>query len=292
IDSDTLAKYYDELKIKLREDLKDELLSINGPVDIPATPDNHAHLTDNKDNFELVYECIHTRRNFLHIISLSSRHLVEPDIDLAILQALLKGCNSIKDPLRTLYEKKMQPFIANFLGVCAAILQKDFPIDSGPKHENDAEKICCCGTRYFNQSLDSTYDDNERTEKLTITDSVYMNIDRELFLWSVIAHRQDLALLFWSRGKNKINLAVQILEKLYEANLQQCLKSIIRQIPSYAVQDLFNDIWFGYIKESVSYVKFFFTTFMLWYSGFLPYNENLVTEDDNTALIVCIIKFK
>ncbi|CAF4180717.1 unnamed protein product, partial [Rotaria sordida] len=212
IDSDTLAKYYDELKIKLREDLKDELLSINGPVDIPATPDNHAHLTDNKDNFELVYECIHTRRNFLHIISLSSRHLVEPDIDLAILQALLKatsdkkGCeatiqrkreqlrlalewnrvdiarnyimknkadwndifisNSIKDPLRTLYEKKMQPFIANFLGVCAAILQKDFPIDSGPKHENDAEKICCCGTRYFNQSLDSTYDDNERTENI------------------------------------------------------------------------------------------------------------------------------
>ncbi|CAF4210153.1 unnamed protein product, partial [Rotaria sordida] len=128
-------------------------------------------------------------------------------------------------------------------------------------------------------------------KELTITDSVYMDIDRELFLWSVIAHRQDLALLFWSRGKNKINLAVQILEKLYEANLQQCLKSIIRQIPSYAVQDLFNDIWFGYIKESVSYVKFFFTTFMLWYSGFLPYNENLVTEDDNTALIVCIIKF-
>ncbi|CAF4169862.1 unnamed protein product, partial [Rotaria sordida] len=229
------------------------------------------------------------------------------DIDRLMIFILIKRTNSsIKDPLRTLYEKKMQPFITNFLGVCAAILQKDFPIDSGPKHENDAEKICCCGTRYFNQSLDSTYDDNERTEKLTITDSVYMDIDRDLFLWSVIAHRQDLALLFWSRGKNKINLAVQILEKLYEANLQQCLKSIIRQIPSYgnatwlelaveahakefiahrAVQDLFNDIWFGYIKEAVSYVKKFFTTFMLWYSGFLPYNENLVIEDDNTALI-------
>ncbi|CAF4674072.1 unnamed protein product, partial [Rotaria sp. Silwood2] len=164
---------------------------------------------------------------------------------------------------------------------------------------------------------------------LTITDSVNMDIDRELFLWSVIEDRQDLALLFWSRGKNKISaalvatliykhyahtkhdknyiqsadkfedLAVQILEKLYEANSQACLKSIIRQIPSYgnatwlelaveanakefiahrAVQDLFNDIWFGYIKESVSDIKIFFSTFMLWYSGFLPYNENLVTD--------------
>ncbi|CAF1365162.1 unnamed protein product, partial [Rotaria sordida] len=432
IHPDTLAKYNDELKLKLREDLKDELLSINGPVDIPVTPDHHGHHTDNKDNFELVYECIHTRRNFLHIISFSSRHLVEPDIDLAILQALLKatsdkkGCettiqrkreqlrlalewnrvdiaknyimkneadwniylndlfllalkrnqakfvelflyhdfplsdlfndigtlidlytyrknendifsnNSIKDPLRTLFEKKIRPFMTNFFDVSAAVLRKDFPLNSASKHKNDAEKSGCCGTRYRNQSLDSTYDDSERAEELTITDNVYLDIDRELFLWSVIENRQDLALLFWSRGTNKISaalvatliykhyahtkhdknylqsadkfedLAVQILEKLYEANPQACLKAIIRQIPSYrnatwlelaveakakefishrAVQDLFSDIWFGYIKESVSYVKIIFSTFMLWYSGFLPYNENLVTEDDNTPLI-------
>ncbi|CAF4855404.1 unnamed protein product [Rotaria sp. Silwood1] len=432
IDPDTLAKHYDELKIRLREDLKDELLSINGPVDTHVTTDHHEHHTDDKDNFDLVYECIHTRRNFLNIISLSSRHMVEPDIDLAILQALLKatsdkkGCetniqrkreqlrlalewnrvdiarnhimknetdwnidlndlfllalkrnqaefvelflyhdfplsdlfrnidtlialytyknnendifisNSIKDPLRTLYEKKIQPFMSLFFDVSAVILQKDFLINSEHKHENDAEKSGCCGTRSRNQSLDNTDDDSERIERLTITDSINMDIDRELFLWSVIEDRQDLALLFWSRGKNKISaalvaaliykhyahtkhdknyiqsadkfedLAVQILEKLYEANSQACLKSIIRQIPSYgnatwlelaveanakefiahrAVQALFNDIWFGYIKESVSDIKIVFSTFMLWYSGFLPYNENLVTEDDNTTLI-------
>ncbi|CAF4284592.1 unnamed protein product, partial [Rotaria sordida] len=108
IDPDTLAKYYDELKIKLREDLKDELLSINGSVDIPATPDNHAHLTDNKDNFELVYECIYTRRNFLHIINLRSRHLVEPDIDLAILQALLKATSDKKGCEATIQRKREQ----------------------------------------------------------------------------------------------------------------------------------------------------------------------------------------
>ncbi|CAF1483485.1 unnamed protein product [Rotaria sordida] len=87
------------------------------------------------------------------------------DIDRLMIFILIKRTNSsIKDPLRTLYEKKIQPFITNFLGVCAAILQKDFLINPTPKHENDAKKIGCCGTRYFNQSLGSTYDDNERTE--------------------------------------------------------------------------------------------------------------------------------
>lgn len=61
------------------------------------------------------------------------------------------------------------------------------------------------------------------------------------------------------------DLAVQILEKLYEVNSQACLKAIVRQVASYgdtkwldlavaanatefivyrAVQNLFNDIWF------------------------------------------------
>jgi hypothetical protein len=31
-----------------------------------------------------------------------------------------------------------------------------------------------------------------------------MDVDKELFLWSVIAGRKEFSLLFWSRGKNKI----------------------------------------------------------------------------------------
>jgi len=31
-----------------------------------------------------------------------------------------------------------------------------------------------------------------------------MDVDKELFLWSVITGRRDFAMLFWSRGKNKI----------------------------------------------------------------------------------------
>jgi hypothetical protein len=46
------------------------------------------------DYFELVYECIDTRINFLNIVSLNARSPVEPDIDLAILRALLNGKKS------------------------------------------------------------------------------------------------------------------------------------------------------------------------------------------------------
>src|SRR5690242_11842924 len=35
-------------------------------------------------------------------------------------------------------------------------------------------------------------------------DEVPLDIDKELFLWSVISRRTDCSLLFWGRGKNKI----------------------------------------------------------------------------------------
>ncbi len=31
-----------------------------------------------------------------------------------------------------------------------------------------------------------------------------MDVNKELFLWSVLTGKQDFALLFWGRGKNKI----------------------------------------------------------------------------------------
>ena len=68
----------EELKNKLREDLKEELIQVQGSA-------------DKFDCFESVYECIHTRMHLLNIISFNSRGPVEPDIDLAILQALLNG---------------------------------------------------------------------------------------------------------------------------------------------------------------------------------------------------------
>lgn len=87
------------MKNKLREELKQELLAISGAGDAGAggggksarKGDKKPRTTDETDYFELVYECVDKRINFLNVVSLDSRILVEPDIDLAILQALLKG---------------------------------------------------------------------------------------------------------------------------------------------------------------------------------------------------------
>ncbi len=102
-DPNIVLKRFDDLKHKLREELKAELRAISGVIEtIPgtnkparrplgSTTDNNTRVVDTTDYFELVYECIHTRPNFLNIISLNSRNPVEPDIDLVILQALLNG---------------------------------------------------------------------------------------------------------------------------------------------------------------------------------------------------------
>jgi hypothetical protein len=105
MDTNNVLKRYDELKNKVRDELKDELRAINGGGESATTgiskgqqkagtkADKPKHAVDTTDYFELVYECIHTRKNFLNIISLNSRSPFEPDIDLVILQALLNGRN-------------------------------------------------------------------------------------------------------------------------------------------------------------------------------------------------------
>ena len=103
-DSSAALKSLEELKNKLREELKLELRAISGAVDtVPSSADKPgrknnagkadtgARGVDTTDYFELVFECIDTRTNFLNVISLNSRSPVEPDIDLVILQALLNG---------------------------------------------------------------------------------------------------------------------------------------------------------------------------------------------------------
>ncbi|CAF4493127.1 unnamed protein product, partial [Rotaria sp. Silwood2] len=91
IDPNILKKRYDDLKSKLREELKAELRAISGSTDTPNPTDNKARSIDTTDYFQLVYDCVHTRTNFLNVISLNSRHTGEPDIDLVILQALLNA---------------------------------------------------------------------------------------------------------------------------------------------------------------------------------------------------------
>jgi hypothetical protein len=104
LDPANLLRRYEELKHKLREELKEDLREISGTADgskssagkgVPKNssgkPNAPANPTDSTDYFELVYQCIDTRTNFLNIVCLKPRTSVEPDIDVAILQALLNG---------------------------------------------------------------------------------------------------------------------------------------------------------------------------------------------------------
>jgi hypothetical protein len=47
--------------------------------------------TTTTDYFQLIYECIVTRKIFLNFVDFKTYSQVEPDVNLAILQALLIG---------------------------------------------------------------------------------------------------------------------------------------------------------------------------------------------------------
>ncbi len=106
MDPTVLARRCAELKNKLRDELREEINEINGVGDVTranlaraprrnalSTSEKKPRTSDTIDYFELVYECIDTRINFLNVVSLNSRSPVDPDIDIAILQALLNGKN-------------------------------------------------------------------------------------------------------------------------------------------------------------------------------------------------------
>ncbi|CAF4343328.1 unnamed protein product [Rotaria sp. Silwood2] len=78
--------------------------AIDGPSD-PSTPTNKRN-----DSFELVYECLHKRRNFLNIINLYSRDSIELDFDLIILKVLLNatsGSDTSKQNMQRKLEKQL-----------------------------------------------------------------------------------------------------------------------------------------------------------------------------------------
>jgi hypothetical protein len=78
LDEAVVSNLHVELKNILREELKDELRALQG-------------VGGEIGYFELVYECVHIRMDLLNVISVNSENPVEPDIDLIILQAVLKG---------------------------------------------------------------------------------------------------------------------------------------------------------------------------------------------------------
>lgn len=52
---------------------------------------NHSRENSITDYFQLIYECVEIHKVFLNFVDFKTHSQVEPDVDLAILQAILIG---------------------------------------------------------------------------------------------------------------------------------------------------------------------------------------------------------
>ncbi|CAF4358582.1 unnamed protein product, partial [Rotaria sp. Silwood2] len=157
---------------------------------------------------------------------------------------LLKECDT---PLRVIHEI-IQQFVEDRFEITDILSPASMTPNSELINENDDEVSICCGRKQYQKPPDNDYNSNVQMERLTTDTVTHINVEKELFLWSIIAGRRDLALLLWSRGKNKIyvaliakliyqihahrkndnsyyqsadefeNLAIQILDKLNQTN--------------------------------------------------------------------------
>ncbi|CAF4817676.1 unnamed protein product [Rotaria sp. Silwood1] len=408
----------EENKNQLREALNKELCEIKTVSDV----------------LQPIYECITQRPKFLNIVSLNAKSPVEPDIDLAILKALLRatsgsGANKTnneqkreqfllalewnrvdilkneimktdedwastnlndlfeialirsqiefvklfldhdfsltdlfrnndklsslyknsmskkhyekiaksKNPLQAIYELVFQPLIGDIFKVNVALRSQITPAHTDIELETDHNPHLHYTTSSTEQNyVSGTPGKPVRNSPSANSFSNILDIDKELFLWSVITGKFEFNLFFWSRGKNKIcaaliatliyrkraekehdtnfeqrandfeALAVQILNRFYQMNPCRCIQAVIRQIPAYgnvtwlelaskaeakhffaqcAVQDVLDNIWYGYINQRESIRRIIFSTIMLWYSGFLQYDDELVKTNDETSFI-------
>ncbi|CAM4879980.1 unnamed protein product [Rotaria socialis] len=433
----TVQTNNDELRNKLQKALKDIISDISGESGAKSGKKAQKPAVELKqresvtvDYFELVYECVVTRRNFLSVVSLNPRDPVEPDIDVAILKALLNAtsssesvttCNNRKyeqfrlalewkrpdivkklimtdeedwkNPLLTdLFEKALNRKQTDFVKL---FLDHDFPLTNifGSQskllllYENsmkiprsikvlhdaplftiykhiiqpligdlfDIDAALNTGKQASDTRLNipalSSYcvpcGRNAQRESEAASEGIeippienhsdcHIDVDKELFIWSVITNRHELNLLFWARCKNKIcaalvaalvyrkyahknhdnryyekadefeGWAVEILDRFHQSDPYICTEAIIRQTPAYgnvtwldlaikanakqfighrAVQEVLNNIWFGYIDQEESGLMIILSTIMPWFSGFLHYHDKLVKVTEQQTLL-------
>jgi hypothetical protein len=81
-DSSSITEKNEQIKNKLREKLR--IIDTGSCI-------NLSDENNRKNYFELIYECIETRSIFLNFIDMKVHNHAVPDLDLAILQALLNG---------------------------------------------------------------------------------------------------------------------------------------------------------------------------------------------------------
>ncbi|CAF4081087.1 unnamed protein product, partial [Adineta steineri] len=342
------------IKNRIRQKVQIMLNDVNSMSSSSLIEENLTVTT--KDYFELIYECIVTHKIFLNFVDFKRRNQDEPDIDLAILQAILivtssdisskniieqkqeqlhlamewnrvdivknfimkneqdwktidlndlfekaliqnridfvqlfldhdfqledffKNTNkllmlyknenhSLKDdsidPLRAIYTEIIQPLVGDSFDVNAVLSPDEI------SHDEHFYSVDTPYSHYITRhSKKHTYvklsnRNSTRSKVFLSSGNTHIDVNKELFLWSVLTGKQAFALLFWTRGKNKIcaaliatllyktkarkdkdaryndmadefqNLAVEILEKFYRTNPFTCTKAIIREIAEF-----------------------------------------------------------
>ncbi|CAF3786458.1 unnamed protein product [Rotaria sp. Silwood1] len=120
----TQSSRAENIKKQLREALNKELCEIDPVTNVSQASKNKntskkltskmetkSQEVDSIDCFESVYRCVTQRLKFLNIVSLNAKGPVEPDIDLAILKALLKATSGSGMSKTNDDERKREQFL-------------------------------------------------------------------------------------------------------------------------------------------------------------------------------------
>ncbi|CAF2167686.1 unnamed protein product [Rotaria magnacalcarata] len=175
-----------------------------------------------------------------------------------------RGCKSSKISLFEIYNEHIKPCVGDLFDITRLLPKKYL----SSHHE-------CVPFPMNDDDGDDDDDDTETSKNLCVPPDV----NTDLFLWSIITTRHELAILFWSRVKNKVcialfatlwykhysnekgnehqidtrkkhnryyelteqyeNFASQIIKKAYEENPEISRDAIIQKIPSFGNTTLF-----------------------------------------------------
>jgi hypothetical protein len=185
--------------------------------EVSSTPS--ANLLDDNtttiDYFQLIYECIETHQIFLNFVDFKTRSQVEPDVDLAILQAILTGkrhslilfnklvsATSVNNPLKSHIEQKQeQLYLAlewNRVDIVKNFIMKNEP-DWKVNRKSVFKSINLC---LFLQSIDL----NDLFERALIKNQiafVQLFLDHDFPLDDLFRNNNKLFMLY----KNEVSLS-------------------------------------------------------------------------------------
>lgn len=129
------------------------------------------------------------------------------------------------DSSRTFFVEKIKPLIGDFFEVNGVIeiLQINFPVNfknlpEKNMNQGESKSIIIILMNFYNL-IDERSLPKSMSNYVVIFDLIFLesnrppnnekDIDKEFFLWSLVTGRHDFAMLFWSRGGNKVGKKVR-----------------------------------------------------------------------------------